>query len=127
MTSPAKDLPNSLQDIAETLGLNVALKVIEHFGGQEIKFPVRVRDDHEVCQALGKEDAAALCQFLGGSLIYVPHMRARRSIRLDVLALEDAGRERREIARILGVSQRHVRRMANIRPHRNQLDLFADD
>lgn len=120
-------LPKSIRDVAETLGLPLVLNVIQHFGGQEIKFPKFLKEDHPVYRALGKDDATALCSFLSGEMIYVPHMRKRRSIRMDVLALEDAGRERREIASILGVSQRHVRRMANKAPPAAQLSLFDFD
>lgn len=127
MTSPdpISRLPNSLVDVAETLGLEVALKIISHFGGQEIKFPKRPHDNHPVILALGKQDGYAVCEFLSGCFIYVPHMKARRSIRMDVLALQRTGKERQEIARILGVSQRHVRRMANKTIHPDQFDLFA--
>ncbi|SMD02455.1 helix-turn-helix domain-containing protein [Rhizobium sp. RU36D] len=117
------DLPKSLRDVAETLGIGVALKLIQTYGGAEIKFPKRPGDDHHVIQTLGKEDGSALCEFLSGNAIYVPHGRAVRSIRADVLKLQEAGKERREIALLLGVSQRHVRRMAN-KPPSNQPDLF---
>lgn len=117
------DLPKSLRDVAETLGIGVALKLIHTYGGAELKFPKRVSDDHPVIKALGKQDGTALCEFLSGSGIYVPHSRAARSIRADVLKLQEAGKERREIALLLGVSQRHVRRMAN-KPPSNQPDLF---
>ncbi len=33
------DLPKSLRDVAETLGIGVALKLIQTYGGAEIKFP----------------------------------------------------------------------------------------
>lgn len=127
MMAPDLDtrLPASLADVADTLGLEVALKIISEFGGQEIKFPKLPDDDHPVIVALGKEDGYAVCQFLTGCFIYVPHMKARRSVRMDVLALQNAGKGRREIARILGVSQRHVRRMANKAKNPNQYDLFA--
>lgn len=120
-----KEIPSSLSDVAETLGLEVALKLIAHFGGQEVKFPKRPRDDHPIIAALGKEAGYALCDFMSGGMVYVPHTRARRSIRLDVLALEQSGKERAEIARILGVSQRHVRRMANKSCNPDQYDLFS--
>lgn len=119
-------LPVSLQDVAETLGLPIVLKLIEHFGGAEIKFPKHPADDHPVLLALGKEDGKALCEFLSGGFIYVPHGKARKSIQRDVLTLQDQGKERREIARLLGVSQRHVRRMANKSQDANQLSLFSE-
>ncbi|WP_275789720.1 helix-turn-helix domain-containing protein [Pararhizobium gei] len=124
MTAPA--VPRSLQDIAETLGLPVVLKLVARFGGTEIKFPKHPDDQHAVIVALGKEDGRALCNFLSGGTIYVPHMRKRGSIRADVLALESAGKDRAEIARLLGVSQRWVRAMANKTSNTDQMKLFPD-
>ncbi len=128
MTShlPARldDLPASLVDVAEVLGLRVALLMIQNFGGQEVKFPVAPKPDHPVIKALGETDGLALCQYLGGQMIYVPHNRPRRSIRGDVARLEAGGMDRGAIARMLGVSQRHVRRMANSDADPRQPDLF---
>lgn len=118
------DLPMSLVDIAETLGLRVALALIEHFGGLEVKFPVAPKPDHPVIKALGAEDGRALCEFLGGLQIYVPHARPARTLRNEVLALQNAGLDRAAIARQLGVSQRYVRMLINQRPDDRQLSLF---
>ena len=117
------DLPASLQDVAETLGLRVAVALIEHFGGLEIKPPSRPRPDHPIIKALGAEDGNALFAFLGGGSMYVPHNRTT-SARADILKLEAEGKNRAEIARILGISQRHVRRMANRRGDPRQIDIF---
>lgn len=119
-------VPQSLQDVAEAIGLPVVLKLIAHFGGTEIKFPKHPDDAHPVIVALGKDDGIALCNFLSGGLIYVPHMKKRGSIRAEVLALEYAGKDRAEIARLLGVSQRWVRAMANRKPDPDQMSLFTD-
>jgi len=146
------NLPVSLRDIAETLGLPIVLKLVEHFGGTEVKFPKYPGDEHPVLQVLGIEDGRALCDFLSGGTVYVPLCKPRGASRKEVLALEKEGKGRREIARLLGVSQRHVRRMANEKsknhreiarilgvsrhdarriarkaPSPNQLNLFADD
>lgn len=120
-------LPSSLIDIAETLGLHVAVRLMEAFGGQEMRFPKHPAPDHPVIKALGEEDGRALCMFIGGDLIYIPHGRGRRSAQDDVRALEAKGHSRAEIARLLGLSQRHVRRAAN-GPARDdrQGDLFSD-
>lgn len=116
--STAGNLPESLIDVAETLGLPVALRLIEIFGGQEVGFPVHPRPDHPVIKALGEEAGFALCHFLSGARIYVPHGRSagrRRSVN-DLAA---SGMKRGEIARALGLSQRHVRRLANGQPDRD--------
>lgn len=115
MTSlPARPefVPASLLDVADTLGLSVALKLIAEFGGQELKFPRRPRPDHPIVKALGETDGYAVCEFLSGSMIYVPHGRSGAN-RRAVEGLAEKGHSRGEIARILGISQRHVRRLAN--------------
>lgn len=117
------DIPTSLIDVAEQLGLQVVVDLIEHFGGLEVKFPVRPRADHPIIKALGEDAGHALCEFLGGQSIYVPHNRAG-STKADVLALEARGLDRGEIARLLRISQRHVRRIANRQDDDRQADLF---
>lgn len=125
--SPAvPKIPASLQDVTDTLGVSVTLKLIAHFGGTEIRFPKFPNDDHPVIKALGKEDGTALCSFLSGDPIYVPHMRARKSARSDVMALKEKGHNGKAIARALGISQRHVRRVANRPAPVNQFELLFD-
>lgn len=125
---PTGDLPESLIDIAETLGIGVAIKLIEHFGGLEVKFPPFPPADHPVIKALGETDGYALCSLLSGTRIYVPHGRPRRSVKSDVRALEAQGLDRAGIARELGISQRHVRRVSNANdPDPAQLSFFDDD
>lgn len=108
-----EDLPDSLVDVAETLGLKVALELMRHFGGLEVKFPVRPKSDHAVIKALGERDGLALCQFLGGQAIYVPRRRSAGAVGADIQRLEKQGLDRGEIAKLLGLSVRHVRRVAN--------------
>ena len=120
-------LPASLVDVADALGLRVALGLMQHFGGQDLSIPKSPRDDHPIVLALGREDAHALGRYLAGAVIYVPNGKANQSARRDVLALQAEGLAREEIARRLGISKRHVRRMANRRdPSPNQLNLFDD-
>lgn len=119
-------LPASLVDLAETLGLVVALRLVQAYGGQEIRFPRRPGPNHPVIKALGDRDGHAVCRFLDGAMIYIPHGRARAN-RRAVAGLEEKGHTRGQIARILGISQRHVRRLANgAASDDGQPDLFDD-
>lgn len=118
------DLPMSMVDVAETLGLRVVLALMQHFGGHDLRFPVRPGADHPVIKALGETDGFALCRFLDGAKVYVPHARRPRSILADVRRMEADGLDRGAIARALGVSQRHVRRMSNRQDDDRQPDLF---
>lgn len=107
--------------------MSVALKLMQHYGGLEVKFPAVPKPGHPVLKALGDEDGYALCTLLSNTSIYIPHGKPRRSSRDQVLALEARGLDRAEIARQLGISQRHVRRMANaVIADPDQLTLFED-
>ncbi|MDN5785730.1 Mor transcription activator family protein [Pseudorhodobacter sp.] len=133
----ANDLPLSLIDMVETLdefhgaglGMRAALKLMQAFGGLDLKFPKSPAPDHPVAVALGMDDALALCQHFGGNQIYVPKPGGRRrpTRRKAVLALQDQGRSRAEIARALGLSERHVRHLANTEPELKTLPLFPDE
>ncbi len=120
-------VPESLLDIAETFGLGVALRLMQQFGGQELEFPRRFRASRQPCRGvvdiLGPDLGAQLCHFLAGTRVYVPNGKVRR-LRPEIASLQASGRDRREIARLLGISQRHVRRLANTVP--GALPLFPD-
>lgn len=122
-----RDLPTSLLDVAETLGLRVALALMAHFGGRDVKFPREPGPDHEVVKALGEQDARALCAFLSGQQVYIPHNRTRRSHRPAVLDMQARGMTRAQIASALGLSERHVRWLANRQPAEGPLPLFPDE
>ena len=119
------DLPPSLADIAETLGMRVALGLLEHFGGLDIKFPQEPPADHPVVKVLGAKDALALCQFLGGMAMYVPRGRKTGTMRADVLALHQQGLRNADIARRLQLSERYVRMLLSDAGDERQADLFG--
>lgn len=121
------DMPLSIIELAETLGMRVALALIQNFGGLEVKFPVAPKPDHPVILALGETDGLALCKYMGGGQMYVPHARPARSVRKDVARMEARGMDRNAIARALGVSTRHVRRVANQSADARQGVLFPEE
>lgn len=124
------DLPRSLADLADSLGLPVALALIDHFGGQDVKFPKNPRPDHPVIKALGESDGRAVCRYMAGGAMYVPKSTGGRWRRVQEMAAKGMGQG--EVARLLGLSQRHVRRLANEGPRTaprdpRQPSLFGDD
>lgn len=108
--------PTVFQEMVETIGERIALKLVAHFGGRDIQFPQSPPDDHPIIVAMGVEDGRALCDLMAGCMLYVPHGRRPRSVRAEVRALTRAGLDRVEIARRTGVSVRHVRRMRSGQP-----------
>lgn len=105
-------LPASVRDIAETLGLEIVIKLVEHFGGVELRIPHKLHDSHKL-MVMGIDHATQLCEYCPEDTIFVPvSLNARPNTR-TVQQLEDQGLKRWEIARELGITQRHVRRLAN--------------
>lgn len=121
------NVPESLIDVAETFGLGVALRLMQQFGGQELEFPRRFRGSRHPCKdmvaLLGADVGEQVCHFLAGMRVYVPNGKVRR-LRPEIEHLQSSGRDRRQIAKALGISQRHVRRLANKPP--DELPLFPD-
>ncbi|WP_321362615.1 hypothetical protein [uncultured Celeribacter sp.] len=118
-------VPSSLMDIAETFGLGVVAKLMQHYGGQEVEFPQRPKEGHELISLLGEEQANALCHYLSGARLYIPHGRSNQK-KLDVDKLYRSGMKRNQIAKTLSISQRHVRRLASDDPP-DQMPLFPDE
>lgn len=122
----AARLPASVRDLAEALGLPLVLELVKHFGGCEIHVPVKLSADHKL-QALGPANARALVAYCPGERLLVPVSLDKRFLRRSVVALERRGLKRWQIARELNISQRHVRRLANVRRERSQkqMDMFG--
>ncbi len=108
----SKGLPESVADLAEEFGLSFVVRLVDHFGGVELKIPHKLHNKHPL-MVFGEEDAQALCAYCPGDTILVPVnlMTGRRGGL--VAKLQQMGFNRARIARDLGISQRHVRRLAN--------------
>ena len=120
-------LPASMQGIADTLGLGVVLALVDNFPGLELRVPHRLRDNHQL-MALGQVQAEMLCAHYGGDTIHVPLTLDRSRLKRQVDDLQAKGLKRQEIAKELGITQRHVRRLANRDdpPDDRQFDLFSN-
>ena len=125
MTADFDGLPESLVDIAEALGLRVALVFMREYGGREMRIPKNPPGpDHPIMKALGETDGLALCRYMADQTIYVPHGRITGRHRA-VLDMITAGKTRGTIARSMKISERQVRRIAKKSPS-DTPDLFSD-
>lgn len=116
------ELPISVRDIAETLGLEVVIKLVQHFGGTEIKIPHKFpqKPDHKLL-VLGNEHVQALCDFCGGGELKLPRrLNAKPFSAQDIIDLRlKENLKDWQIARKLNINQRSVRRI--MRKHRQRL------
>lgn len=77
MTATARNidvslLPQSLQEMAEVIGLMAVLKLVDRYGGRRICIPRRLDPGHPLIEVLGQRPAAALVQTYALERIYVP-------------------------------------------------------
>lgn len=107
------DLPGNL--IIHTLGMDYFERLQTQLGGTTIKpprDPARLDEQHHLVKALGHEDARRLCEVMGGEEFYVPRGKRHASPHLTATArLLRAGKTCTQIARELGISDRHVRNL----------------
>jgi hypothetical protein len=105
-------LPQSLQEIAEVIGLMAVLKLVDRYGGRRLRMPRRLVPGHPLIEVVGQRAAAALVQTYALERIYVPNaaraavaarnheIRRRRTTEtVDTLA-EEFGLHRRRIQQI---------------------------
>lgn len=71
-------LPNSLRDIAEAIGYENTIKIVEGYAGAKIWIPRQPTLDWALLPILGYENAYKLAKLCGGSQIEIPICRAIR-------------------------------------------------
>ena len=115
-TETNSSLPISVAEMADVLGLPFVVKLVERFGGVELRIPHKLHEKHQL-MALGGDDATKLCAYCPGDTILVPISLMTGRRKGMVAKLQEKGFNRSQIARQIGISQRHVRRLAN--PHKD--------
>lgn len=78
----ACDLPESLAEVVEAIGLAATLKLIQRYGGVRIYVPQpeHITEEHDLARAIGLEAARQLASIWGGERL--PVVRAAKAIRL---------------------------------------------
>jgi len=115
-----------MQEVAEELGDDAALKLVSKYGGQEITVP---RKSPRTLEAeLGPEIAYLMVEMYGGNQVYVPNFGARLAEERKRFVLTHPDLSANDCARRLGLSHvrvRQIRREARTDPR--QLDFFGQD
>lgn len=123
-------LPALLRDLADVVGLTVALRLAGEKGGTRVYVPASASPDHPLAAIVGIEGLRFLADRYGGTLVEVPlgphanfGLRFRRE---RIRALLVAGGSEAQIARAVGCHVRTVRkvRAATCRDDPRQPRLF---
>jgi len=107
-------LPPLLDEIAELAGLEAALALASHAGGERRYFPTpdRLDEKHWLVEACGPEAAALLAQRFGGDNVEIPRGPQGNAAQLAkrIREMIAAGASSNDIARTTGVVFRTVTR-----------------
>lgn len=100
-----------LREVAEYCGIDAALELVRVFGGTRLWIPLKWTPDN-IINRMGEAHARQMIEVFGNSSIDVP----RRLLTADGLAhviheLTSDSVEQRDIARLVGCSQRTVSRL----------------
>jgi hypothetical protein len=111
-----------LSEVAQLIGTEPALVFARRFGGRRLYIPRHPEADHPIVRCVGPERALILGAALGGESFAIPG--ARSYLRwLDARALRILRLSQPEISLLLGVQERHVRRLLqNFRPELYDID-----
>lgn len=105
----------AMAHITDMLGTAFRDKLIARLGGTQIKAPqskAALSDHHLLVVALGRVDAEELVEVLPAEQFYIPRGTIAPAARLEaVMEADRCGDTNAEIARRLGISDRHVRRL----------------
>ena len=93
-------------EIISVIGEEAAVALAEEFAGTRLYVPTRVRDDHAITHAIGREAAEKLHAHYSPATICVPLLRELRACHHRRAGLSNA-----KIAVRLGVTEKAVARM----------------
>lgn len=108
------DLPESLRDVVELIGLAATLKLVEHFGGLIVLYvPRETGPEHPIAVAIGITAARKLSVHYGGDCLRnIPLCVAgMRRIRDADIRRRAASESAASLAREFTLTERHVWRI----------------
>lgn len=108
------DLPESLRDVVELIGLSATLKLVERFGGLiKLYVPREIELEHPIAQAIGITAARKLASRYGADCLTSIPLCAEGLRRLrDAELVRRAERETpAALALLYGITERHVWRI----------------
>lgn len=105
------DLPESLHEVVDLIGLPATLKLVEHFGGfTQLYVPRDIEPDHPIAQALGVTAARKLSSVYGAdTLRNIPRCaEGLRRIRNDEVRARRPAESAATLALAFGLTERQI-------------------
>ena len=116
--------PWLMQEVAEALGDDAALKLVSKYGGQLVSIP-RKSSGSMIEDALGEDIAALLVDLRGGEAVEIPNFGARLPEERRRFILTHPDLSANDCAQRLGLTRRRVLQIrSETRADPRQFDLF---
>lgn len=107
---PEADLPSSMIEIKEVIGLRGAVILLNRCGGTRLFVPRRLRVQHKLVVWLGMEAAQKMCAYFGGeTLSIVRASKALKTVRnREIIARYGQGEKASSLALGFGLTERQI-------------------
>jgi hypothetical protein len=106
------DLPQSLQEIADVIGLAETILLASRLGGARFTVPGRAAHDHPLTLAIGEDAANKLCDFYHGDSLVIPNKARFIGKRNDIIRDRYRnGATAQKLALMFGLTERTVYRI----------------
>ncbi|MBF0215062.1 MAG: hypothetical protein HQM00_16120 [Magnetococcales bacterium] len=103
-------MPNSMCEIAEIIGKEGAITLIQEYGGTRIFVPRKLRVQNKLATLLGIEQALKLSQHFGGETLNIVRgadmLRQKRN--REIIQLYDSGKRVPDLARAYNLTERRI-------------------
>ncbi len=122
----AELLPESLQELADHIGLEATLKLAEAYPCIPVYIPASAKENHPIATLIGLEAFEVLTTIYAGDTIKLAKVdAARRQIKHCALRrMKEQGYSNRQVAILFDYSLRHVERLNRAQGDEEQHDLF---
>lgn len=119
------NLPQSLKDIVEIVGLPEALKLVSELGGTRFYIPKDYKDDHKLLDNMSKLTLQKLINHYGGEIMVLPVCKTAIREARDWQVIHDADNTSLDVQQLAlkyGVTSRTIQnilaRRGNLQPQR---------
>ena len=105
-----EDLPESVRELIELIGLPATLKLVEKYGGIYAHIPCKVGPNHTLAVDLGLDKAQILVDYYGGTYPYIPRLAEvlRHNRNREIIQKFEDGVSARRLARRYKLSIRQI-------------------
>jgi len=115
------DLPNSVQELAELIGLEAVWKLVQARGGRRLTVPKTIHSEHWLLELIGEPSLINLIERFNGEEIEIPVCNIAKR-RAAVAEFVNMGRSISEAAAEFGMTRRGIQKMLRILERQGRLN-----